>query len=158
MTPPATNIRTSPAPEATRSLPAPALTRVESPKQQETAPIATSSKAQGKQPVADFDQPADDPTTPPEDFTAHEFDEDADVAQTQITDFDDDEVEVLRCEQLSRRLPAGGLGHPVPVGTQRARERIQDLVFIVDEQNGAWRRHGGRSHSGNARCTMHRVD
>jgi hypothetical protein len=93
MTPPATNIRTSPAPEATRSLPAPALTRVESPKQQETAPIATSSKAQGKQPVADFDQPADDPTTPPEDFTAHEFDEDADVAQTQITDFDDDEVE-----------------------------------------------------------------
>jgi len=90
MTPPATNIRSSPAPEATRSLPAPALARTESPKQQETAPVAVSSKAQGKQPVTDFAMPADDPTTPPEDFTAHEFDEDADVAQTQITDFDDD--------------------------------------------------------------------
>jgi hypothetical protein len=84
MTPPATNIRTSPAPEATHSLPAPALSRIESPEQQET------TKAQGKQPVADFAMPADDPTTPPEDFTANEFDEDADVAQTQITDFDDD--------------------------------------------------------------------
>jgi len=90
MTPPATNIRTSPAPEATKSLPAPVLSRIESPEHQETTTTTLSSNAQGKQPVADFAMPLDDPTTPPEDFTANEFDEDADVAQTQITDFDDD--------------------------------------------------------------------
>lgn len=90
MTPPATNMRASPAPEVTRSLPAPALSRIGSRDQQEAAPPAVSAKAQGKQPVAHFAVPADDPSTPPEDFTANEFDQDAEDAHTQITDFDDD--------------------------------------------------------------------
>lgn len=90
MTPPATQMRTSPAPEVTRSLPAPVLSRVESRDQQDTAPPAVSSRAQGKQPVTEFTMPADDPSTPPEDFTAHEFDQDAEDAHTQMPDFDDD--------------------------------------------------------------------
>jgi hypothetical protein len=90
MTPPATNLRASPAPEATRSLPAPALSRNEPRAHQEAAPLAVSSRAQGKQPVTDFEVPADDPSTPPEDFTATDFDQDAEDAHTQIPDFDDD--------------------------------------------------------------------
>jgi hypothetical protein len=134
MTPPATNIRTSPAPESTRSLPAPALTRIESPQQQETAPVAASSKAQGKQPVADFALPADDPTTPPEDFTAHEFDEDADVAQTQITDFDDDlEAEAEGDESLD------DLDDNQPPAFRSLEEELDDPSTIAggEEDEGA---------------------
>jgi hypothetical protein len=90
MTPPATNLRASPAPQVTRSLPAPALSRNEPHNHQEAAPLAVSHRAQGKQPVTEFEVPADDPSTPPEDFTANEFDQDAEDAHTQIPDFDDD--------------------------------------------------------------------
>lgn len=91
MTPPATNLRVSPAPEVTRSLPAPALSRVESlDQQQESGPIGLSDKAHGKQPMTDFSVAPEDPSTPPEDFTANEFDQDAEDAPAQIPDFDDD--------------------------------------------------------------------
>ena len=90
MTPPATNLRSSPAPEATRSLPAPALGRVESREQKDRAPAAVTSNAQGKQPMTDFTAAVEDPSTPPEEFTANEFDQDASVAHSQIPDFDDD--------------------------------------------------------------------
>lgn len=133
MTPPATNIRTSPAPEATRSLPAPALSRIESRDQQETAPLEVSTKAQGKQPVADFSIPADDPTTPPEDFTANEFDEDADVAHTQLTDFDDDhEAEAEGDESLD------DLNDDQPPAFRSLEEELDDESTIAGgEDEGA---------------------
>jgi hypothetical protein len=90
MTPPATNLRSSPAPEVTRSLPAPALGRAESRDQKESAPTEVTSNAQGKQPMTDFTAAVEDPSTPPEEFTANEFDQDAMDAHSQIPDFDDD--------------------------------------------------------------------
>jgi hypothetical protein len=94
MTPPATNLRSSPAPEATRSLPAPALGRAESRDQKESAPAEPTSNAQGKQPMTDFTAATEDPSTPPEEFTANEFDQDAPDAHSQIPDFDDDPTEL----------------------------------------------------------------
>ena len=64
---------------------------------------------------------------------------------------EDDEIEVLRRQQLPRRLPAGGLGHPVPVGAERASERLQDLVFVVDEQNRAGCSHRWTDERSNAK-------
>jgi hypothetical protein len=92
MTPPATTLRSSPAPEATtRSLPAPALGRAESRDQKDSAPPAeASSNVQGKQPMTDFAAAVENPSTPPEEFTANEFDQDAPDAHSQIPDFDDD--------------------------------------------------------------------
>ena len=90
MTPPATNLRASPAPEATRSLPAPTLGRVESRDHKESAPVEVTSNAQGKQPMTEFTASTEDPSTPPEEFTANDFDQDASDAHAQIPDFDDD--------------------------------------------------------------------
>lgn len=89
MTPPATNMRTSPIPEATNSLPAPVLSRTASHQHQheEAESSELSSKAQGKQPVTE------DPSTPPELFTANEYDQDAEDAHSQIPDFDEPEAE-----------------------------------------------------------------
>lgn len=89
MTPPATNMRTSPVPEATNSLPAPVLSRTASHQHQheEAESSELSSKAQGKQPVTE------DPSTPPELFTANEYDQDAEDAHAQIPDFDEPETE-----------------------------------------------------------------
>ncbi|KAM0723286.1 hypothetical protein Q7P37_001487 [Cladosporium fusiforme] len=94
MTPPATNMRTSPAPEATTSLPAPTLSHAEPRQQEEPASSELSSKAQGKQPVAE------DPATPPELFTANEYDQDAEDAHAQMPDFDETELEAEGDEDL----------------------------------------------------------
>lgn len=90
MTPPATNLRSSPAPEATSSVPAPALSRATSRQEDEPAPSELSSKAQGKQPVTDVETEQDHPSTPPELFAANDYDHDAQDAPSQIPDFDDE--------------------------------------------------------------------
>jgi hypothetical protein len=40
--------------------------------------------------MTDFTAAVEDPSTPPEEFTANEFDQDATDAHSQIPDFDDD--------------------------------------------------------------------
>jgi hypothetical protein len=131
MTPPATNIRTSPAPEAIQSLPAPALTRIEPREQQETVPLPIFSKSQGKQPVTDSSMLADDPSTPSEDFTANEFDQDAEDAHTPIPDFDDEPEaegdETL--EDLDDNLP--------PAFRSLEEELDEPSTFVGAEDEGA---------------------
>ena len=51
----------------------------------------------------------------------------------------------------ARRVRPCGLGHAVPVGPERPAERLQDLVFIVDEQDRAG------LHGSDVPCTMHKL-
>lgn len=137
MTPPATNTRVSPAPEATRSLPAPALSRIESrDTQEEPASAGISTNAQGKQPMPDFIATAgEDPSTPPEHFTANEFDQDAeDTTHAQIPDFDDDlEPEAEGDENLE------DLDDNHPPAFRSLEEELEDEPAAIDggEDEGA---------------------
>lgn len=91
MTPPATNIRATPSPGATRSVPAPRLSRPSASRQE----IRLTEEPPRPLPAAPAEQAAKDdaPATPPELFREHSYDQDAEDTNAQMSNFGETEAE-----------------------------------------------------------------
>lgn len=87
MTPPATNIRATPSPNVSRSVPAPRLSRP-STSRQEIRMVEEQPQPQPEPPApAEPDVQDDAPSTPPEIFGEDNYDQDAEDAQAKMSNF-----------------------------------------------------------------------
>ena len=87
MTPPATNVRATPSPGATRSVPAPRLARPSASRQE--------IRMEEEQPPAPAEQPVQEeaPITPPELFRENSYDQDAEDTDARMSNFGETEAE-----------------------------------------------------------------